>query len=694
MKAKIFFLLVLLIILFTLPYSYADVVRLKNNDVITGNVSLKNNGIRIQTDYSDLLFINFNKIKSIDFTRKYLPSTISETGDKQLLELFNKSKTITEDIYPNAGYVYLLDEGFYQINNDNTAEYTERMVYKILKERGIEEANVLRTFDKYDEEVNIIHARAISPQGDLANLRDDAIKVTDRYANYPLYNRLYNKQFSVPEVKQGTIVDIKIQTKYKNIKKFLKPTGFLFYFRSQEPALLSTLTLKYPEKQKIHFKNFWLSQNQPLWAKKEKGWNIVKWEMKNMEEIISESFMPPYRDINPRVQIGDSFTYEEICKELRNRIETNITISPEMNKKISYLIRNTKNDTEKARKIYNFIAGDIRDVNTIIDITNYYPTKPSVIFKEKYGNQLDRAVLLMSMLRGAGLNATLAFGRPLITGAIDKQFPNIGDFTAIAVIVNNKDWLYPGAEYYSYGILPSFYQNSPFINIYQKKPQIEISPVNSPEPNTIKDSCLITIKEDGSAKLRVDAEYKGSKSAGFREWYKNLKPVERKQGFENIAANITKGAEMINYTISDLGNLDEPVKYSIDIKTNSFASLVGDKYLLIQIPSVYSSMSTGYVAKEDRKFDIFYDELLSRETTVIINLPSNYNITYIPSGYYETNGYIESKIDITKGGDKVKFFRKFSINKQLVPLKFYSSLKRIVENTGRYGGERIILEKM
>lgn len=694
MDIKKFSLLILILFLFTPLYSYADIVKLKNGDVITGNVEFKNNGITVQTDYSGELFINFNKIKSLEFTRKDLPARVEETHDSQLLAIFKESKTINENIYPNAGFVYLLDEGIYLINNDNTAEYTERQIFKVLKERGIEEANVLRTYDKYDEQVNIIHARAISPDGKIANLRDDAIKVTDRYADYPLYNRIYNKQFSVPEVKEGTIVDVKIQTKYKNIKKFLKPTGFLFYFRSPEPAILSAFTLKYPENQKIHFKNFLVHQNQPVVAKKEKGWNIIKWEMKNLEEIISEPFMPPYRDINSRVQIAAAFTYEEICEELRRRIETSIDISPEMKKQIAYLTRYTKDDREKAKKIYNFLTGQIRKVNTIIDITNYYPTKPSVIFKEKYGNQLDRAVLLMSMLRVAGINATLALGRPIITGAIDTQFPDIGDFTAIAVIVNNKDWLYPGAEYYSYGILPSFYQNSPFINIYEKKPQIIISPVNSPEPNSIKESCLINIKEDGSAKLRINAEYKGAKGADFREWYKNLKPVERSQNFENIAANIIKGAKMTNYTISDLANLDETVKYSIDIQTDNFASLVGGKYLLVQIPSVYSAMSTAYVAKEDRKFDIFYDELLSREVTVIINLPQNYTISYIPSNYYATNGYIESKIDITKGGNKVKFFKKFSINKHLVPLKDFPVLKRIVENTGRYGGERIILEKI
>jgi len=176
--------------------AFGDVIHMNNGDKISGAVTLKDGMVSVKPPYTEKLLIGFKEISRIE---------VMQTKDTEELAAFDDNllksvcaQKIDPAKYPNAGHVYLYKEEKITYNDDNTVTSESRQIFKILKERSLDAANFVRSFRKRDESVTIVNARSISPEGIVSNLRSDAIKYTDRYLDYPLYDKVKIVQFSVP----------------------------------------------------------------------------------------------------------------------------------------------------------------------------------------------------------------------------------------------------------------------------------------------------------------------------------------------------------------------------------------------------------------------------------------------------------------------------------------------------------------
>ncbi len=116
-------------------------------------------------------------------------------------------------------------------------------------------------------------------------------------------------------------------------------------------------------------------------------------------------------------------------------------------------------------------------------------------------------------------------------------------------------------------------------------------------------------------------------------------------------------------------------------------------YMLIPLP--FSSIYTGFVSKEDRKFDIFFDSFSLDSISVKIKLPPGYKVRYMPESIEKANEYykISLKLKYDETNNEVIFTRRNETLKKIVPVSDFKKLKELFETAGTLKKERLILEK-
>ena len=96
------------------------------------------------------------------------------------------------------------------------------------------------------------------------------------------------------------------------------------------------------------------------------------------------------------------------------------------------LIKNCKSDQEKLQKIHAFCAQEIRYVAVEYGQSGHEPHKAETVFMNRYGDCKDQAILLVALLKAAGLKAYPVLIATQGVYDVTEDFPSINFNHAIA----------------------------------------------------------------------------------------------------------------------------------------------------------------------------------------------------------------------------------------------------------------------
>ncbi len=112
--------------------------------------------------------------------------------------------------YPDADILTILEEEVEEVFEDGRCIYTSHTVFKIINERGKDQANIKIGFNSRTSTACIIYARTITPEGKIIPLKKNAIQVITPFEEYPSYSDYKKLTFSMPGVAIGSVIDYKV----------------------------------------------------------------------------------------------------------------------------------------------------------------------------------------------------------------------------------------------------------------------------------------------------------------------------------------------------------------------------------------------------------------------------------------------------------------------------------------------------
>lgn len=601
-----------------------------------------------------------------------------------------------ESKYPQAGALFLLCDESIKVTPQNTQQSSLHYLVKILNERGKEDfSEVHIDYDSTFEKVELEYARTIKPDGTVTEVGSRHMRDVSKYLNFPLYSNVRVFIISFPEVVEGACIEYKLKVQRNQLIN-KKDFQLSYPIQSSEPILDARLVIEVPEDKTIALKklneqyNSFGAELNPR-IEKRAGLTRYSWAFKDIPQIIPEANMPAQVEINPTMLISTFKDWEGIYQWWWSLAKDKIKTDEAIRQKVKELTHGLKTEEEKIRALYNFCAQKIRYVAVEYGQGGHEPHKAADIYANKYGDCKDQAILLVSMLKEARIDAW-----PVLIAT--KEYYNLSeDFPAVffnhciaAVAVGKKTvFLDPTAETCSFGDLPAADQERRIFACKESGFQIESTPFYPAEHNLVKQACVIKIEGDegiiGEKRVLVQGRY----DQGQRYLFLYTPPELIKEKLEERIQEISIGATLSRYLIKNLPNLNEPTVLEYAFKGPEYWTQAGPLRIFPQL----AGLDVSLVAKDTRRYPIEFDIAEEREVTYEIGLPPHFHVKYMPEKLVQDSPWIQFKVEYGYKDRTISFRQNIRIKKRLVAQEEYAAFKQMYETIAKKIKQKIIVER-
>ena len=700
LRAVIYYVLIYLSL--TSKILLADIIYLNKGEEYIGKlVQIKKDSIYFEMEGDkharSLQKWSQDDVQRIEFEELHHAQWVKELKDPLLDSLFKFGVGASD--YPDAAWVTLYEKVIYHINPDSSWTKTTRRIQKVLRPRGRWIASQSFSYLSKSEKLGLKFARVIEPSGKLNWLREAAKKDESMWARFPEYENEHRIRFALPDIPPGGISDVCVE---QNFPKFSTQHPLLIeeYFRTWEPIEYKSVEILVPIETRYNVSlQIFKSPEIKIDSSVESGRKIYHfWSMKS-KAIKEEPYLPPLKDIAPRLVVGIQDSWESIGEKYYKLIESeSVGVIYELS------LQNKIKELKSAHKIYNFVATEIKSVPiTCLDQYSWIPTSPDVVFKNKSGSLPDRVFLLYAMLKEVGFDTYLIMTSPHNNGKRVQGIPTLAQFPCFIVEIkeNGKSrWLCPTDDRTAYGELSPEYYGRLGFRLGHKSKFVYI-PVFEPEEECESKKMHYKLSSDGTLEVRETTELSGNFAQEFRQ-NKALKCEELKKYFEGFVSKIHPNAKLMGFEVSNLADLSEPVKYGLNYKIPDYALKSGDKFLVFNLPGI--DYTAAEVGKKERENPLDFKQKVMHTSQIEIEIPENYGVYYLPPEYKHQSELVSYEARFSK--EIPNFFQKLfgKIPKLLfndvylrkfpkIECENYPDYKSCIETRAKLAKELVVLKK-
>lgn len=669
--------------------SAAEIIILKDGTKIEDYISKIENGKLYLVKKGE---ISKDDVKEIIFSsnKTAVNETKAKVDDREIKAIMKKAEEF-QKAHSDQNGIVLMDDGYYEYKEDGSTLYRYHYQFKVLKEVKKHEANVTFYFIEGRERINVILARTISPDGNVFNLDQSKINISNPSSGGRSFSNYYTYNFELPNVEVGSIIDYIVEVEEYNPfeKKFFFPN---FGFCGDEPILLSRLNVTIPESEKLYyvFSNFDKEHEKPK-VFDSKGKKSYVWEYENMEPVISEPNMPSFRDVVPYITCALFDDWNVFYKWSEKFLKDKMKVTSEIEAKVAELTKDCVDDEERVARIYHFIQQSIRYISIKSSIGSGFTGHPAAeTLKNEYGDCIDKAILFSAMLKAVDIDSYPIFLKTNNSNDLERRLPGFDSNHAITKVkVNGKTlFLDATAENFRYPYFQTADQGIWVINALEKK--LEFIEVPLPEDNAeiIINNCAIN--KNGDFDVNSSGSYTGATEANERYYSKHLKTSDMMRYMTNYVNSISPGSQ-VKY-LAFIGNNDIAIPYGFDFGyvLKNYGITAGD-LVILSIPNIEKSF--GEVALETRKFPLEFTSSSRSQTKYVIDLTGNYTVKYLPETLKIDSPYFSFNMEYKQENGKIIFTSDYSRKKREVPLADYAEYRKAHKEIERRLKEKIFLTK-
>jgi hypothetical protein len=340
---------------------------------------------------------------------------------------------------------------------------------------------------------------------------------------------------------------------------------------------------------------------------------------------------------------------------------------------------------EKVKKIFLFVQNTIT-WNEKHGILCDLGVKKA--FKEKTGNVADINLMLVSMLRKAGLDANPVLLSTRANGI--SIYPNRTAFNYViaSVFIDEKPVLLDASsKYSSLNVIPNKTLNWNGRLIRKEGTSVDIDLMNFPVSNEIN-SIMVTLNEDGFVEGKMRRQYLDFNAMNYREKYKGVK----KEDYIGLLEENFEGIEINNLELTGIDENDLSITELIDFKHSKIGEKIGEKIYIS--PLLFFQLEENPFKIEDRKYPVNFNFPFKDVYKINIKIPDGYVVDYVPEStvIVMENKFVLFSFKIESIQDVVQVNSQLEVRYPLIPSNEYASLKSLFNEMIIKQSEKIVLK--
>ncbi|MFO0592742.1 MAG: transglutaminase-like domain-containing protein [Polyangiaceae bacterium] len=426
---------------------------------------------------------------------------------------------------------------------------------------------------------------------------------------------------------------------------------------------------------------------------KKDGRVIQRYIWENPPIVQEEPLAPRLSEVLP-VVVGSTFAGWGEFREWYRGAVKGFTEPDEQTRRLAAdLTKGKKTRDEKIRALFDFVADDIRYVNYVSGEW-WLPNRPQELLARRQGDCDDKAMLLITLLKSIGIDATEVLvqtrytAEPSLLRSTKAAIPVFDH--GIAFLPGEKGkpgiWLDATSPESRLGPLPSMDSRAVAMFVDEGDAKIIDTPSASIEDHGIDAEWAIKLSPTGAGELTASERHSGD--AAF-EARMNLKQADaRQQWVEQYLSNGFFPTVQVKPEIdfkADLPNGVVTIKYAA--QSDGFARREGDE---LAVPLSETTTLTSQLAPlSKRTLPVALPPNLApghQTRAITITAPAGYAFAELPPGGEENGGeFGKAKITFAKGKtkDSVIVTRSVAFDMSVVPVDKYEKWRAWLQRTDR-----------
>jgi hypothetical protein len=588
----------------------------------------------------------------------------------------------------SAGASVLYKETKTVVSADGNSSGAVYVAIKLLDKAAVNDYGQLNvSYNSYYDSVNLDFARIISNNGEIQNLKADAVQTQTRNGDQFFDN---NKQlkFTLPSLGTGSVIEY--QYSFKSIKPIIKnnwtTSRYFHYFQSipnsdwvrVDPVRVSKFQVQIPDALSLRSSSYNFSS--PLRKTKTIKSTIYEWNLVNLPGIKPETRMPSFDELLPYIDLTTLDSWSQLSEWSLNQITPKIEVTPEIKKLASKLVQGTTSEQEKVKVIFNFIQENIKYVYAHVNANGFTPHSASTVLSNHYGDCKDQAILMISLLKSLGIKAYPALINTY-RNDFDANTPIINFDHMIVHLpdINNSHWLDTSGDTGMYpGIYPSL-KGKEVLIVKDSGTLIKLPEIASSHNRIVYKADYHYPAEKKELTVTITMYFKGVFDSHFRAWYKHSN--DRKNELFRFVSSIYTQGKILDTQISDVNNLNVPLSITAQVKlidSNEERLSVGEN-----IKNLLASFTTllSLPLPSERKYDYVYDFTYELDSTVSLSIPDKSNViqVYKTGANYE-NDFFSLQHSSKKSSNYAEISSNFILKKKRIPVESYHDFYQQIEH--------------
>jgi len=341
-----------------------------------------------------------------------------------------------------------------------------------------------------------------------------------------------------------------------------------------------------------------------------------RWIVKDVPRMFEEPNMPSLHSVVQRLLVSTIKEWKDVSKWYWKLSKPHLEkITPDMRDKVLELTADARTETQKIDAIFRFVSQKISYMGIISEkeAPGYEPHDVDLTFKNKFGVCRDKAALLVSMLRIAGLKAF-----PVLIMVGPKKDPDVPNpyFNHAITAVEKKDGDYilmDPTDENTRVLFPAYLCNKSYLVAKPQGDVLRTSPVIPAENNLMQITTHASVNDTGLMSAETTLRFSGINDGAYRGFLAKIKPVARKHFFQKTIKKVFPGAKFLAYDIQPKNIQDTSQALKVHMRYIAENTLIkGDGKALLPPPWIGTSVGMvnfvlGKTGLEKRKYPLVTD---------------------------------------------------------------------------------------
>ena len=603
---------------------------------------------------------------------------------------------IPEALLKNANVVKRMEDIRFEVLDIGKSRLYHKYALTVLNENGDKYAVEVVGYDKlrefksmegnlYDAGGKRIKSLKKSEIKDLSATDDNSLMDDNRIKVHVFYHRVYPYT-----VEYETVV----QFNYNMFFPAWSPLG-----GENMSVIQSAMTLVVPADFAIRYKAF--NYKAAPGKKTEKGKDIYRWELNNLEAIQLEYASPNWSDIMPVVYLGpvqfefekykgDMSSWEGLGKFIYDLNQGRDKLPDNIKHAVHQLTDGISSDKEKVLKLYNYLQQNTRYISVQLGIGGWQTFDAAYVAQRKYGDCKALSNYMFSLLKEAGIKSHYTLikngnGQPHFL----EDFPS-SQFNHIILCVPLKAdtmWLECTSQTVAPGYLGGSNANRPVLLIDENGGKLVKTPRYGIEQNLQIRKASGKLSQSGQLNVKINTHYTAVQQDYLHGMIHQL---SKDKQLEYLKKNIDLphyDVEKFEYKESKSGipAIDE----YLELNALNYASVTGKRLFIT--PNIITRSSIKLKSDDKRKYPVSLNFEYRDIDTAVIEIPAGYKVENMPAPVKIESKFGKYSASVDVRADKIIYYRSIEKFSGQFPPSDYNELVKFYDQLYKADRSRVVL---